>query len=235
MPFRPMLVAILVSAALSPELGRAQAQPPSAAARVLRVSGGGRVAARPDVAVLTAGVESYGTDLGRVTREAAAQMQKVMRALSDTGIAEGDIQTTRHDVEVQRDWRSGHMGRITGYDVSDEVRVTVRDLSRVGPVLDRVAGAGANALRSLSFEKEDSTPEQARALATAYAAARVKAEALAKAAGVTLGELVSASEIAEPRPVAVEYARRASAGASTPVSAGEVQISAAVEVVYAIR
>jgi uncharacterized protein YggE len=205
--------------------------------RALRVTGVGRVSVRPDVAVLQAGVESTGPDLGRVTRDSAAQMRKVMSALTGAGIAEKDIQTTRHDVAVEREWKNGRPGPITGYTVSEEARVTVRDLSRLGPLLERVAAAGANAVRSLSFQKEDPTPERARALAAAYAAAGTKAEALARAAGVTLGEVLWVSEAAqtEPLPGRALMVARAAPEEGTPVSAGEVEIAATVDVTYALR
>src|SRR5439155_4289449 len=66
--------------------------------RFIRVTGEGRVSVRPDVAVLVAGVESTGKDLALVTKDAAAQMRRVMAALTQLEIAEKDIQTTRHDV-----------------------------------------------------------------------------------------------------------------------------------------
>ena len=125
---------------------------------------------------------------------------------------------------------------VTGYTVVDEARVTVRDLAKVGPVLDRVLAAGSNTLRSLSFEKDDPTPEQARALAAAYASARAKAEALARAAGVTLGEVVTVSAGGQVRPFPmVRSAMAMDKAAGAPVSPGEVEIGASVDVTFAIR
>jgi len=246
MPHRSFLLAALACAALySPSATRAQTQQPQPAPllpgspRVLRVSGEGTVRVRPDVAVLVAGVEATGPDLARVNRDAAARMRKVIAALAEAGIAEKDVQTTRHDVQVERQWKDGRPGPITGYTVNDEVRVTVRNLERLGPAIDRVTAAGANALRGLTFQKDDPNPERARALAAAYAAARAKAEALAKAAGVTLGDVLQLGESTQmppiPMPVDMRMSMAEAKDAGVPVSTGELEITATVEVVYAIR
>jgi hypothetical protein len=231
---RPALLAVLLAAGAAAPALAAEAPPPP---RALRVTGEGRVTVRPDVALLLAGVESTGQDLGKVTRDAAAQMRKVVAALGEAGIPDKDVQTTRHDVQVEREWKNGRQGPIGGYTVSDEVRVTVRDLSKLGPVLDRVTAAGANALHSLAFQKEDPNPDRARALVAAYAAARVKADALAKAAGVALGEVLSLSEAGQAAPIPMRgmvMARAEDAG-GTPVQAGEMEIAASVEVVFGLR
>lgn len=246
MPHRPSVLAALACATLSSPLlavaqTQAQPQPPlPGAPRVLHVSGEGSVRVRPDVAVLTTGVEATGPDLARVTRDANARMRKLLAALSEAGIAEKDVQTTRHDVQVERPWKNDRPGPITGYTVNDEVRVTVRNLERLGPALDRVTAAGANALRGLTFEKDDPNPERARALAAAYAAARVKAEALAKAAGVTLGDVLQLGESGGMAPIPMfkpqmMRSMEAADAAGAAVSPGELELTARVDVVYAIR
>lgn len=244
MPHRPTLLAALACAALaSPLQALAQTPPPQppppGSPRVLRVSGEGSVRVSPDVAVLGAGVEANGPDLARVTREAAAGMRKVLAALAEAGVAAKDVQTTRHDVQVERPWKDGRPGPISGYTVTDEVRVTVRNLERLGPAIDRVTAAGANALRGLTFQKDDPNPERALALAAAYGAARTKAEALAKAAGVTLGDVLQLGESSQTVPIPMPMMRSMSMAkskdAGAPVSTGELEITATVDVVYAIR
>ncbi len=234
----PAAVAAALALAL-PFATSAQALAPSstaAAPHTIRVRGDAQVAVRPDVAVLFTGIESTGKDLAPVTRDAAAQMRRVLAALAEAGVAGKDVQTTRHDVRVERPWEKGLPGPITGYTVSDEVRVTVRDLPKLGSVIERVAAAGSNSLRSLSFEKDDPTPERARALAQAYASARAKAEALARAAGVALGDVLSVNEAIQGS-VLPTFARApvAMESSAAPVSPGEVQIAGSVEVTFAIR
>jgi uncharacterized protein YggE len=202
---------------------------------VVRVAGVGRVSVRPDVAVVHAGIEVGGKELSAAVGEASAAMRRVLAALAEAGVPERDVRTTRHDVRVQRAWKDGQEGEITGYAVTEEVRVVVRELARLPAVLDRAVAAGANVLRGLSFEKDDPTQEQREALARAVAQARAKAEALAKAGGVALGDVLEIAEGGAAPPIPFERARVALQADGAPVSPGELEITAQVEVTYAIR
>lgn len=217
--------------AASPSGAGAQAGP------FVRVAGEGRVSVRPDVAVVSAGVEATGKELAPTVADASARMRRVLEALAALGIADKDVQTTRHDVQVERPWVNGRQGGITGYTVSDEVRVTVRELAKLPQVLERVLGAGSNALRGLAFERDDPSPERREALARAVADARGKAEAMARAAGVTLGDVVSVEEGGGERPIPMMKQRGIAgvAAEGAPVAPGELEISAAVEVTFSIR
>jgi uncharacterized protein len=211
------------------------AREPPLSPRTIRAVGDAHVFVRPDVAVLMAGVQATGPDVKKASAEVAAQTRAVLAALRKEGVADKDIQTIRHEVAVERPWDNGRPGPITGYTVSDELRVAVRDVDRAGAVLDRVVAAGSNMLRGLTFEKDDPTPERARALALAIGSARAKAEAMAKAAGVQLGEVVAVSESGGPGPV-VPYSGVMSASPSAvPVSPGEVEVTASAEVIFSIR
>lgn len=243
-PALPALLALAVPLALAaPAAAEAPALPPTpapaapaCAARELRVVGDGRLAVRPDVAVVNAGVETTGPEVAKVTAEASARMRRILQALAQVGVAEKDVQTTRHDLQVNRSWNDGQPGPITGYTAADEVRVKVRDLSKLGAVLERVVSAGSNALHGISFEQDDPAPSRRAALALAVAEARAKAEAIAKAAGVQLGELRAVEEgggAPGPRPMMVAQGRLAAAGA--PVAPGEVEVTAQVTATFAIR
>lgn len=244
---RPALLALAVPLAFAaPAAAEAPAGLPTptttapafacAAARELRVVGDGRLAVRPDVAVVLAGVETTDPDVAKVTADASARMRRILQALAQVGVADKDVQTTRHDLQVNRGWKDGQPGPITGYTAVDEVRVKVRDLSKLGAVLERVVSAGSNTLHGISFEQDDPAPSRRAALALAVGEARAKAEAIAKAAGVQLGELRSVEEGGGPpgpRPMMVAQGRLAAAGA--PVAPGEVEVTAQVTVTFAIR
>jgi uncharacterized protein len=236
---RSLVVAAALLALPAPLPAVAQAPAPAPltpTARGIRVSGEGRVSVRPDVAVIQAGVEATGKDLAKVSAEVAAQTRRMLAALAATGVAEKDVQTVRHDVTVNRPWKDGTPGPITGYTVADELRVKIRDVSKVGAVLDRVVAAGANALRGLTFERDDPSGPERDALARAVADARAKAEVLARAGGVGLGEVLAIAEAVElaPRPMMSYAAMRKAEGADAPVSPGELAVSAHVEVTFAI-
>ena len=229
------LAASLMLAALP---ARAQAPLPAPGGppwpRTIRAGGDAHVSVRPDVAVVMAGVQVTGPDLKKASAEVAAQTRAVLAALRKEGVPDKDIQTVRHEIAVERPWDNGRPGPITGYTVSDELRVTVREMERVGAVLDRVVAAGSNLLRGLTFQKDDPTPERARALALAIGNARAKAEAMAKAAGVQLGEVVAVSESGGgPGPI-VPVAGLMRSG-SAPVSPGEVEVAASAELIFSIR
>jgi hypothetical protein len=205
------------------------------------VSGEGKVNVAPDVARVAVGVVSTGKDLNKVTGDAAAVVRKVLAELSKVGIAQKDVRTVRHDVQVERPWssKSGRPGAISGYTVTDQVQVTVRDLGKLGTVLEQVTSAGGNTIEQLSMEKEELGADRARALALACAAARSKAEAIAKAAGVTLGEVLEVEESTAQRgPVPMLAANRVAMAESSggiAVAAGELEVMSAVTASFAIR
>ncbi|WP_437930115.1 SIMPL domain-containing protein [Sorangium sp. So ce291] len=124
------------------------------------------------------------------------------------------------------------------YRVSNTVTAVIRDLDRVGPVIDAVAAAGANNVWGVSFDVDKTDPLEAQAREKAIADARARAEALARLQGVTLGRVVAISEVVEQGHI---YAPRASlqssayGGGGTPVSPGEVQFGTQVKVVYALE
>jgi uncharacterized protein YggE len=233
MHLRHFLIVIVAVLCVAPGTGGADATPTAPSQRTIRVSGEGRTTVRPDVATLSVGIQATGKEVGAITAEASAQMRKLLAALAKEGVPEKDVQTTRHDLAVERSWKDGRQGPITGYTVTYEVRVAVRDLAKLPAILQRVVAAGSNTLHGLSFQKEDPTPERARALAVAVGVARAKAEAIAKAAGVTLGELISVTELGR-EPVPLSRVMAADAGGA-PVSPGEVEIAESVEVAFAVR
>jgi len=236
----PRRLALALSLLL-PAVALAQAAAPQAAPapRTIRVSGEGKVYVPPDVARVLVGAVTTGKELSRVTQDAAAVMQRVLGEVARVGIAPKDVRTTRHDVQVERPWSAGKPGPISGYTVSDQALVTVRDLARLGAVLDQVTRAGGNTIDQLSMDKEELGPDRGRALALAYAAARAKAEAIARAAGVTLGDVLDVEESTAQRgPIPLMGANRVALSAESagaPVSAGELEVTGSVAVTFAIR
>jgi hypothetical protein len=204
------------------------------------VTAEGRVSAEPDIAVLSIGVEAVAKALPAATRDADARMRRVVDALKSAGVDPRDVRTTRYDVGMERrfDPKLGTTGEIVGYRVVHELRVVVRDRdpARAGAALEAALGAGANLVHSVSFDKDDSTAERSRALALAIEAARAKAEVMARAAGVTLGAVREVSEAGGSGPPMPYDAKmvRMSAEAS-PLQGGDLEFTAAVNVVFDIR
>jgi uncharacterized protein len=241
-----ILVAVVCAACAGPA-GAAPPLPPPPpgppasfahpAARTLSVSGEGRAFAAPDTAIVSVGVQSLGKTLARTSAEANERTQRILDALAKAGIPAKDVRTTGHEVSMERPWQDGRPGPVTGYRVSTSAEVRVRDLRQLGPVLDQVVAAGSNEVSGLRLVKDDPSAEQQRALSDAVARAREKAEVIARAAGVTLGEIVSVTESAPgpPVPYPVRTLGMAEARGGAPVAEGELEFTAQVAVVFAIR
>jgi len=215
----------------------AQASSPAQTApRTVRASGEGHILATPDVARVILGVEAQDQSLSRANADATARMKKVLATVEKAGIAAKDVRTVRYAVDVQRSYEKSSPGIVVGYRVLNQVLVTLRDLSRLGGILDQVVAAGANDIGGLSMEKDDTSAERAAALERAMFDARARASVLAKAAGASLGEALQVSEggRASILPISMTTVR-ASSAAAVPVSAGELEIVATVDVTFAIK
>jgi uncharacterized protein YggE len=206
--------------------------------RSIAVSGDGKVSVAPDSASFTVGVEATAKTVGAATAEVTEKMKAVLEAVARAGVAAKDVRTVRYDVTIDRPWKDGKQQPIAGYRVSTAAEVRVRELARLGKILDTVTAAGSNQLHSLRMEKLDPKPQQLEALAQAYGAAREKARAIAIAAGVELGDFFTVSEGgASPRPMGMPMMARSMAAdsAPVPVAEGELEYGARVEVVFGVK
>lgn len=200
------------------------------------VSGTGRIAVEPDVADLRLGVSVARPTVDSARADAAAAMTAILAAIRDGGVAARDIRTTLVSVQPRYDYRDGKPPLLTGYELANQVEVTIRDLANLGSVIDGSLTAGATSMDSLSFRVDDPTePERAARLA-AMAQARSRADVLAEAAGVTIsgvGDVVEGGggSPAYPQPKA---ARMMLADSATPVEGGTTEISVSVTVTYRI-
>jgi len=174
--------------------------------------------------------------LAKATRDAGERARRLLDAVASAGIPAADVQTSRYDVQVERSSPSStEPPRIRGYRVTNAISVKVRDLTRLGALLDRAVAAGANEVDGPAFARADPAPEEARALAAAVRAARAKAEEMARAAGVQLGELLELRESRGWQPGPFPAVRMASAAAEVPVAAGQLTFESRVELVFVVR
>ena len=213
------------------------------------VSGTGTVTVAPDLAVLTVGVEARASTVREALDDAAGAMTDIIATLEAEGVESQDIQTSSFSINPQYSWRErtdDEGGRyservLTGYIVSNRATVRLRDLDRVGEMVDLVAGAGGNLTRieGVGFTVQDPEPHRAEAREAAVDQARAKAEQFARDAGVTLGQVLVVAEgggvVPAPRAFAESAAFSLQADASTPISEGELEIRATVQMVFAIE
>ncbi|MEL6169345.1 MAG: SIMPL domain-containing protein [Pseudomonadota bacterium] len=206
--------------------------------RLLTVTATGVVEAMPDMATIQLGVLTEERTAQAAISTNSRAMNGILATLTAAGIEARDLQTSNFSVSPRwgRYSQQGDRAEITGYQVSNQLTVRVRELEKLGEILDVVAQAGGNLFQGLRFGVEDDASLRDTARERAVAEARRKAELLAEAADVSLGALVSLSEAtgASPRPMAqMDFARAESA--AVPVAAGEVGITAQVSLVYRIE
>jgi uncharacterized protein YggE len=180
--------------------------------------------------VINLGVQTQASDAADALRENSRRMQAVIQALHALGIAPDDIST--YAVNLYPNYDPNGSGT-NGFAAENDVAVTVHDLSLVGRAIDAAVGAGANLSSGVSFTVSDSSRGVSDALRRAVADARSKAEALAEAAGATLGDVVSITESNDGFGPPI-FADAKGAAESTPVSPPQIQTSVSVTVVWAL-
>lgn len=205
--------------------------------RSLVVVGTGEAAARPDIAEVQAGVVTEAASAREALTANNQAMSALHQTLSSFGIEERDIQTAGFNVfpVYAHDERGNKPPRIAAYRVENRVAVKVRDLKRLGELLDAVVSRGANTVQDIRFDVAEPEPLRDEARTDAVADARRKAELYAKAAGVALGRVLSLREedvgMPPPRPY---MARAMAAEAAVPVAPGELTFEALVVITYEI-
>jgi len=206
------------------------------------VNGQGKVSVVPDLVNLSLGIEAQATTIAEARSQAAEAMDKVMATLKAGGIAEKDIRTSRFSIYPITKWdRETEEEKRVGFRVTNMVNAEIRELEKVGQIIDSVAEAGGDLTRiqGISFTVEDPTIHQSQAREKAFADANAKAQQLAGLAGVTLGKvtyLTESSGYASPRIEGQVFLERADAGsAPTSISPGEQEIGVSVQVGYGIE
>lgn len=202
------------------------------------VSGDALVQERPDTAVVTVAVVTQGRTALAAQQENATRTEAVVRAVKDAAGAGAEVETSGYSLQPQYTYREGQPPIIQSYQAQNSVTVTVGDLTRVGPVIDAAAGAGANSVSNLSFILRRDQPARQRALTEATRAAVSKAQTLAAALGgrvVRIIEVQEATAFVRPMQVydqmeTLAVKSRASQ-APTPVEVGSLDIRSQVTLI----
>jgi uncharacterized protein len=197
-------------------------------------TGTGRVAVEPDTAELRLGVALGRPTVAEARAAAAAAMTAILAAVTGAGVERRDVRTTTLSIQPRFDYRDGKPPTLTGYDLANVVAVTVRDLARLGDVIDGALAAGATSLDGLTFRVEDPRPTEREARTAAVAEARERAGVLAAAGGVTIagvhGIVEAGAAPVWPQPKAARVMLAADAG--TPVESGTSEVAVTVTVTF---
>lgn len=202
------------------------------------VGGTGRVSVEPDVADLRLGVSVARPTVDTARAVAAETMDTILAAVTDAGVDRRDVRTTLLSVQPRFDYRENQPPVLTGYELANVVEVTVRDLPRLGAVVDGTLRAGATTMDGLSFRLDDPAPAEREARVRAMAAARARADVLAEAAGLAIvgvSDIVEGGMASPPEPRYKAARMMVAEDASTPVEGGSLEVAVSVTVTYRAR
>jgi uncharacterized protein YggE len=172
----------------------------------ITVSGTGRVSVQPDVADLRLGVNVSRATVDEARNDAANTMAAILDAVTKASVAKKDVRTSMLSVQPRYEYRDNEPPRLAGYELANVVEVTVRNLAKLGDVVDGALKAGATSMDSLNFRLDDPSPAEKQARTLAMAQARSRADILAEAAGLTITGVADVTEGGgmPPRPFAAK-------------------------------
>ncbi len=214
------------------------AQSPTPPRSDIGVSGMGQVNIKPDTGIASVGVNVTAPTLASALDQVNQKMTAVIAAIKAQGVDAADIQTTSYNVSpITNQPKEGESPIVTGYNVTNMVTVKIRNIDNVGQVLDAALTAGANSINSVYFTVDDPTKAQNDARTLAVKDAMAKAQTLAAAAGVKVGNIISISEVSPqviPFVRTAEFAVPAAANSAGPVKTGQTTIIVNVEMHFEI-
>jgi uncharacterized protein len=204
------------------------------------VSGLGKVTVAPDLAHVQLGVQIQKPSAKAAREAAASAMASVVAAIKKLGIDDKDIQTTQVSLSAVYDYPNNASPVLRGYQLTNQVAVTVRDLTKLSDVIDNGVTAGATTVDGVSFDVADRTSLEAQARDAAAKDARAKADVYAKSLGLSITGVASVSEqVSTPVGYAPSYAAGAavdkSATTPTPVQPGSTDVTITVQVSFLIN
>jgi uncharacterized protein YggE len=208
--------------------------------RQISVTGHGEVYIVPDVAYVNIGVQNTAASVTEVLNQNTDQAVGIRTALAGLGVEDIDIQTSSFSIYPMPQY--DNEGNLTGtlYQASNTVYVTVRDLSKLGEILDAVVRSGANTINGISFDVTDSTAAVGEARQKAVEDAQTQAQELVDATGTSLGEVQSIYIYGYSVPSPVYDGKGGGGGAmmeysQVPVGTGQLMVSVDVSITWELK
>ena len=238
---RILLTALLLGSATMPLAAAAQVPAvPVLAGTRLDINATGEATRIPDLAIISAGVQTLQPTATAAIEENSTRMERVRAALKRAGIEDKDIQTSTISLNPEYQYDQNRPPRLTGYRATNSVNVKFRDLRRTGAILDALVAEGANQINgpSLTIDKPEEAYDEARV--KAIAAGRARADLYARALGKRIVRLLSVSESGAyvPPPMPMAYARdavQAQGAAKTEIDPGTQQLQATVSMSFELQ
>ncbi len=207
----------------------------------ITVSGTGRSTVTPDRFTFTVGVQTVGQTVDQAVNENNARVAAVVAALKKAGAKDTEIRTSNFAIWPQQDYTQGKLPRILGYQVSNTVAVTKKEVAEAGKLLQVAVNAGVNQSSGLQFEVSDPARGRGEGMTAAFQDAKAKATLLAAAAGRSLGRALTINEGGQsapppyPMPVMAMRAESAQAISDIPVESGSQDMTYSVTVTFELR
>lgn len=204
------------------------------------VTGNGRSTVKPDRVTFNAGVQTVAPTVDEAVNQNNVRVAAVIAALKKNGATDADIRTSNFAIWPQQDYSQGKLPRILGYQVSNNVTVTRKEVADAGKLLQAAVSAGVNQSSGLTFEVSDPAKGRDEGLRAAFEDARAKASLLAQAAGRSLGRAISISDSTQrnppPHPMAMMRSAEMSAQVSdVPIESGTQENMYVVTAVFELR
>ncbi|PKN88171.1 MAG: hypothetical protein CVU46_01845 [Chloroflexi bacterium HGW-Chloroflexi-8] len=206
--------------------------------RTISVSGTGEVYLVPDIAYVYVGTRSQAADVGTALSDNNKQAQSISTVLSGLGLDPKDIQTIAFNVYPMQNYDQNGQPLEMQYVVENTVYVKVRDLAKLGEMLDAVVKGGANQINGISFDVQDRKTAETEARRLAIENAKERATEIANAAGVELGELMNINVNSSGTVTPMYDAKGGGYSAnmsSTPIASGQLLITADAFLSYGIK
>jgi uncharacterized protein YggE len=234
-----LAVALSASALAQPATTMLREQMPD----TVSVTGTGRVTLSPDRFSFNATVQTISPTVEEAVNENNTKVAAVIAALKAGGAKAEEIQTSNFSIYPQQDYtqqQQGKLPRVVGYQVSNSITVTKKQIADAGRLLQAALSAGVNQTSGLSFSVSDPTRGRDEGMRAAFADARTKAALLAQAAGRTLGPAMTIVELGsspppQPRPMMAGRVMAAQVAEAVPVESGSSELSFTVSVVFGLK
>jgi uncharacterized protein YggE len=226
----------------APMAAQTVTQPPRevATAETISVTGTGKTSLIPDRFSFTAGVQTTAPTVEEAVNQNNTKIASVIAALKKAGATDQEIRTSNFSIYPQQVYEQGQPPRVTGYQASNQVVVTKKDIAVAGRLLQVALNAGVNETSGLNFEVSDPARGRDQGLKAAFDDAHAKAALLAQAAGRTLGRAMMITEGAEvgppPRPMPVSVmAAKGEMITQVPLESGTREVAYTISVVFEMR
>jgi uncharacterized protein YggE len=235
---RASILLVLMATLAGPAAALAQPPPPqSPPVPVIVTQGSGTLKRAPDQAWVSIAAEARAATPADAQRQAAEAMTAVQTALRNAKLPADAIRTTGYTLQPDFQYEGGRT-RIRGYIARNQIEVRVDDLDRLGPAIDAAGSSGATTMAGLRFDLKDRAGAEREALRLAVEDAMARARAIADGAKASLGPIVRIDEQGGMRPQPIPYAAmaaRESAQAPTPITPGEIEITAQVTLTVQLK